>query len=821
MPTQYISNYVVTGRQHTTQFNQSVETPITANTTSIVGNSLFFGIGANKYNSLRQNLGLPVISDFSIYSLTVFLCSSINGATEQFVNVSSVKSYVLGNVSQGYVTKDITTILENYSTNDVLLENMSAVEIQKLKKSFVLIFRINLSGSPVNTQSLQTGDIVQQFDLMVDLNQPGPYEVNYENIDIISPNDFTDNERLQYYQKNINTICTENIRCFYPKNINDLQPIPLVVFARANAGIVEAHDTYFNLFASYGYFCIGIPLEVTSTNVIIFDEGIYDHSSNPWYFTGNEINTFFGTSDSSFQWGVMILGILDHIQKNTSKIAAGRFNNKIDFTKIISMGHSRGGGGAIALYDVLNQKNQPNSLIQHFNTNLTVSDVKVIVAFAPQYGSVLQSDGSIANISGPITNPSDTGSIVPPDGSIAYPQRYYTYQRGISLPQFSLLGQTGANKLKVDIDVPFLFVYPEFDDDTAEITPHLYRCVNIDNDMHILSKKRLIAMKKQPHNGISIPPINLPFFSSLISSPSRNWESTYGIIFNNLSSRVRFLANKCLEFVSENVYNHTLNNFITNTSDLSARERSLADCFLYTDQPLFSSIDTVIDDFSGEIFTTNFVGYTFGLPISKFLQTGLNAISEPGFTLGPELCAKGLLFVADRIERTETMTGFSFGAAPFNRICTANGRGFLTSFNQSQPSYFLNYDYTGSELNLTGVSFIQVDLAQIPGSTFNDENNVPLQFNVLLKDSSNNGATLGSFNYNYGVSDPSKYYIGGDTAWAISQLNSIKFRLQDFEMKNENLNLGAIRSLDLLFGSNHGTTLGTIYIDGIYTVNNL
>jgi hypothetical protein len=823
MPTQYISNYIVTGIEHETQYSSSLETPLSASETLIVERDIFFGIGSEKYNSLRQSLGLPTITNFSTQTLTLFLCDSINNITEQFVNVHELKSYALSGVTNGYVLQNISNIVENYGTNDLLLENMNETEIQKLKKSFVLVSRINPTASPNTTASIQTGDIIQTFNLMVDLNQPGPYEVEFENIDIISPNDFTDNERLQFYQKNIATIAMENVRCFYPKNIQELSARPLVIFARANAGILEAHDTYFNLFASYGYFCIGIPLEVSSTNLLIFDRGPENTTAyNPWYFSGNESLTFYGTTDSAIQWGTQVLGIIDHIEKNTSKILNGKFLNKIDFTKIVSAGHSRGGGAAISFYDLLQYKNEPNSLISHFNTNLQASNVKAIIGFAPQKGDSLQNDGSIANICGPITTDADQSSIVPPSESIPYTQRFYTYQRGISLPQFSLLGSTQAAKLKLNINIPSLYIYPEFDDDTAEITPFLYRATNINDQLNILSKKKMIIMKKASHNSISNPPIPIPTLSSLFSLKYNNFSSDYGVILNTLTSRIRFLAGKCLEFISESVYNHNLNNFITNVSDLNTRDRSISECFLYTEQPLFSKINLTIDDFSSEIFTTNFTGYTFGLPIPKFLSDGLRDISAPGFTMGPELCAKGLLYLADRMERRETFGGYSFGSAPFNRIGTANGRGFLTSFNSSSSSYFINYDYTGSEIDLSGASFIHVDMCQVPGSTFNDENNIALQFAVSLADSSNNGATLSGFNYNYGVSDPGKFFDSGTagiTYWAVSTLAPIKFRLQDFEMKNKNLNLNSIKSINLLFGSNYGTTQGTIYLDSIYALN--
>jgi hypothetical protein len=812
MPT-YISNYLFTGISHSTVLNASLETPITVNDSFVVGTPLFFGVSSIKYNQLRSSMGQSAIIDFSLYTMTVFLCDSIDPSNDSFINVRKIKQFVLGNVVNQYQYQNISNVFEDFSNNDVLLDSMTANEIKKLKKSFKLIFRINLTSNIITTQSIQTGDLIQNFNLITDAMQPGPYEVNFEHIDIVSPKDFTDSERLSFYQNNINAILHEGIRCFYPKNISSLAPIPLVTFVRANACFIESHDVYLNLLASYGYFCISIPVDVSGSDVTIFDNGILDYIQNPWYFTGLEINTFSGTGGATISWGYMHLGIIDHIQKNISKISSGKFNNQIDFTKIIPMGHSRGGGSIIGLYQLLQYKLQANNLIEHLNTNISTESIKCLIPFTPGVSEVIQSDGSIAQIAQPVTNPNFSNTIIPPaGGDVNFTQRYYTYTRGISQPQFYRLNSDNVQKLKFNINVPTLLVYPELDNDVPTIAPLMYRCLNLNSTGNITARKKFLCIKKLPHNGVGIPPPSLWTTNGLLSSKYQNFKNTNGIILNSLSSRIRYLASKVLYFISESVYNHALNqDIITNTVDFDDRYESLGNCVDITEFTEQNKIINYIDDFSTKKYTTDIIGATIGLCLSKKIISGLSFISESGFTLAPELCAKGLLFMDQSDNRGPDIT---FENDPFGRIYSGQNKGLLFSFNSSQN--IINYNYSPSTINLSGASFIHIDIGQLPGSTFNIDDNKNLHFCLGIKDNNNQEVILSTFNYNNGAPDPCFYEISGITYWSFTNLAPIKFRLQDFEMKNQLLNLSTIESITLYFGSLAGTTFGSAYIDGIY-----
>ena len=94
MPT-YISNYLFTGISHSTVLDASLETPITVNDSFVVGTPLYFGVSSIKYNQLRSTMGQSAIINFSLYTMTVFLCDSIDPSNDSFINVRKIKQFVL------------------------------------------------------------------------------------------------------------------------------------------------------------------------------------------------------------------------------------------------------------------------------------------------------------------------------------------------------------------------------------------------------------------------------------------------------------------------------------------------------------------------------------------------------------------------------------------------------------------------------------------------------------------------------------------------------------------------------------------------------
>lgn len=816
----YISNYLFAGINHNITFDSSIENKISYSDTFTVGSDLYFGLNISFYSTLRTSMGQSVIGPPGIgnYTLTVFLCDSIDGSLN-FVNVLNTKQYLLGPLeTNNYIYESINSILENYTNNDQLLESMSTAEIQKLKKSFKLIFRINLTTTPVVTQSIQNGDLVQDLHIVADTMQPGPYEVTFENVDILSTSDFTDLERKTAYGLNINLITMEGMRCFYPKNISALAPIPLVVCVRANAGNVESYDAYLSLFASYGYFCICLFQDVTSPTGFMFDNGVFN-TPNIYEFGVNQGDLFLGAIESpSCQHSVITIAYLDHIQKNLSKISGGKFNNKIDFTKIIPMGHSRGGGSVYNLYELLLYKSNPNNLISKFNTNLLHTSIKCILCLAPQKGDVLQSTGSLCAIGYPVGNTAAIASILPPWNNTLSgisSSRYCEYIQGISQGQFSLLNAATVAKLKLNTNVPLLFLYPEYDQDTDVCTQVLYRSSNINSSGSVINTKKVILAKKLGHNGVSTPAWYWHQYSGLRSVKGFNVPSASGIIFNNLSSRVMYMAAKTLEFISNNVYAASIDSDIyNNPNDFNNRKKALMECFEYTEHPVESTIVKTIDVFNSVNFTTDISGYTLASAIDQTEKDHLTFLSEPGYTLAPDLYSKGVLFFLNT--NTPRYGGGTYPADITDKLYTASGKGLLISYDSSNPQYEVTYTYTSPILDLSSAKFIKINAAQITSAPLNSPTftETPLTFSVRLVDTSARASILSCLNYNDGIADPSSF----QGAYAYSQVNSINFRIQDFLQKQSTLDVSNIQEMNLYFGSNFGSTAGTVFIDSIYAI---
>jgi hypothetical protein len=675
---------------------------------------------------------------------------------------------------------------------------MTTAEIQKLKKPFKIIFRINTSAN--TTESIQNGDLVQNFNLLVDGLQPGPYEVQFEQVDLVSPNDFSDSERKTIYGKNLQMLLAEGIRCFYPKNINSLGPIPLISVVRANGGNDENFDIYLNLFASYGYFCAVFPIEITSANELIFDKGetetdyVYD-------FTLNSSLNGVGVG-SKTQNAIALVGYIDHLNKNTSKIAGGKFNNKIDFTKIISMGHSRGGGVALSLYEVLLYKSNANSCITQYNTTFDSSNIKCIVALAPDKTGAIDSTNSNFYLDGT---------------TVEY------YQKGITAINYTTIDGSNVSKFKLEYNVPTIYIYPEFDQDTDAQTLGNYKCTNIDSSGNVINDKKVLIIKKLNHFGAANWSDYNPAFTRLRGNRSYNLQTNEGLRFNNMSSRIKYAASKVLQFISNAVYSSGINiDNLNNRLDYPSYESSIMSCFETTEHIKLSNIIKNIDGFtsSSPLFTTNIPisGYTFGDSVDSQIKNNILAMCAVGYTAAINSYSKGLLYY---IPPSSTSYGATYPSDVFDKLIGANSNGLLFTFTDGLTTSYFSYSYTPPNyLDLSGCSFIHVNAAQIKGSTYNLVDETPCYFALRLYGPGGTFATLGSFNYSNGIPEyPANFFVEGFTFSTMNHINPIKFRIQDFLNKNPTLGITSIQEMRLMFGSSWGTTQGTIFLDSIVGTN--
>lgn len=293
---------------------------------------IYFAINLNYLNELFTNSGLPTVGEQSINnntkSLVVFLCSSIDG-NDNFVN-PSIKTYSLSstNLSQGILRQNLSGANNTFTfTHDDLCDISTQEECYKLCKEYKIIFRITNTSSPILTQSLQNGDIVNDFKLMFDTFQNGPYSVSMKNVDVFNPQNFSFNEMLEVYENNAGIFSNETQRIFYPSELESLNACPLLLILHGQNHNFLNYDTYANIFASYGYIVICVCKEV-----------------------GDSISSG-GKSRSAM--------ILRHLQLYSSKFENGIFENKIDFSKIFLIGHSVGA-------------NSINAFTQSLKTNTSV-----------------------------------------------------------------------------------------------------------------------------------------------------------------------------------------------------------------------------------------------------------------------------------------------------------------------------------------------------------------------------------------------------------------------------------------------------------------
>jgi len=302
-----ILNTIATGLK-TNLPNELGNSPFLINDSLSICDDFYFCINFNYLNEIRFSLGLDIIKqNLSSYKLILFVCDDI--VSEQFVNVIHTKIYDL-NILNNYINCQINSSFKNH---DTLIDNMSYDEILSLCKEYKLVFRISNNTEQDQEQfNLKQGDIVNNFKLVLDTLSNGPYDVKYETIDLLNPNEFTNAEIITLYQQQLNLFGYEGLRCFYPQSIlNSEHQMPILCIQHGVGHEHIAYDLYASKLASYGYFVCMLQQET------------------------------YGGGDTSFG-NYHVLGKLRHFKNNITKISAGKFQNNLNFSKISLMGHSQG-----------------------------------------------------------------------------------------------------------------------------------------------------------------------------------------------------------------------------------------------------------------------------------------------------------------------------------------------------------------------------------------------------------------------------------------------------------------------------------------------
>jgi hypothetical protein len=329
---------------------------------------IHFSINLNYLNKLRSDISLPPITSSNINnntkSLVVFLCTGIDGSNN-FTGLQSTKIYNLQslNLQNNFLFQNLSgsTSTFGFTHYDFGLM-LTQQEILSLHKSYKLIFRITDTGSPNTSTSSQNGDIIQDFILMLNTSEYGPYEPQFDYIDYMDPR-YLNSTELNDIRNNCTDVPGKELsRVYYPKNIQNLNALPISFFCSGTWHNALMYDTYASLLASYGYFVI-IPSKVAST------------------CTTNSLR---------------ILQLYD------DKIANGKFFNKLDYSRLYFSGHSLGGVDAFDIYNKLLN----NETIIPSIPDIDLSYIKSVVNLEPA-GS-LAFPATVTNLT--VSNMSSVGS---------------------------------------------------------------------------------------------------------------------------------------------------------------------------------------------------------------------------------------------------------------------------------------------------------------------------------------------------------------------------------------------------------------------------
>jgi hypothetical protein len=336
-----------------TDNDPTLDLPCAINDTFIAKTPLNFVVSLTMLNSmLGTSINSGNIGNFSLFVRVIT-------ATTADTFLSVIIPLSASNIINGFVVVDITSI-SNDMTNDFILLHCTENDIHNLFKKYRIAFRVFQTASGTGDQlQLLANDIVGDLNMCLNTYETGPYDVEFSQLDLFNPTDFTVDERRSALFVSPASMGTESVRAFFPSNMN--KRAPLIVYNHGNNQYVEGADSYLSTFASYGYFCLSISLTQNGD----------DFKINPHN----------------------ILSKIEHFKKNISKINSGRFLNKIDFNKIIISGLSRGGMVTEAIAQLLRTKNAINSALSGFT--IEYSDLKALIPIGDVTLFTVGSDGII------------------------------------------------------------------------------------------------------------------------------------------------------------------------------------------------------------------------------------------------------------------------------------------------------------------------------------------------------------------------------------------------------------------------------------------
>ena len=307
-------------------------------------------------NSLNNILGTSITSvNINTHKLYVRISNSISESSVDNILFDNTIDLSVSNLIDGSFIVDISDITNKIS-HDYLCDTMNVSEIYSLLRSYKIIFRI-FTGTLSDINNIISTDIIQDLNITLNTAESGPYNVVLDEIDLVSPDNFSYNERVDIYKQTPGFIGLERIRAFYPKQINGI--CPLFVHIHGNGQFTSGYDLYLSTLASYGYFCISLS-------------GIHNATNS-----------------------TTILSTINHIKNNFIKIFDEESTPSIDFNKIIFSGHSRGGNAIYRSLLMLKNKEYISSIS---NYNIDYSDIVSYISFADAFAGSLHENQGLESV---------------------------------------------------------------------------------------------------------------------------------------------------------------------------------------------------------------------------------------------------------------------------------------------------------------------------------------------------------------------------------------------------------------------------------------
>jgi hypothetical protein len=753
-----------------TDNNPSIDLPCAINDTFIAKTPISFVVSINMLNSL---IGTSINSgNIGNFSLLVRVITATT--TDTFV--STVFPLSASNIINGFIVLDISSITDIF-TNDYILLHCTEDDIHKLFKKFRIAFRIFQSSNGTGDQKLLlANDIVSDFNMCLNTYETGPYDVEFLQLDLLNPNEFTVTERQQIINSKPTMLGVESIRCFFSSNIN--KKMPLFVYTHGNKQYTETFDSYLSTLASYGYFCVSV------------------------YITPEDLQI---TGD------VYILQIIDHLKQNISKINSGRFNLKIDFNKIIFSGLSLGGLFVENIVTLMKRKNAINSKIS--NISFDYSDIKALVTIGSVGKFTTGIDGITVREDISAMAGGEGESIVNPDDNNLH---YFQY----------------------DHDIPTVVIVGLNDNESimAGYTNSLFNPgFSYTDKLNHLDKYILISNRE--HNGLSdlttYPEDEYSFSISPRYVDNHYLNSNRLVLNENLAWVIYFLSinvfsnNKLKKLRYISPHKQNINNIVKNNVKIAA---------FHSFYPIAEDIAIQIDNFYG--LTLSFAGNT-GFTLQNPLGFTFDYTLDSSFYQDPTLLAAnpnlivGQTYINNLLEMKTSFcilqnSGYSPTLEEFWDNDTYNGiifNSYRSLFVPIESNLQLGYTFTNnivlSENTYIGLRACHTYIHGISGISKNDKFS---NFNLTLIDTSGNNSTISSKNYSTGFYPQTKIdnrtnpiFVGAYPTVP----NFCFFRAGDFFMKNQSLDITKINQMRLDFGPDYGSTFSHIALDAFVVYKEL